>query len=569
MVRGWAGDNLMFCWNLWWVATAVWEDGSAGLRCPLVFAPDGMSFVFHTHTWLYGLLWAAAQTPWRLVPGLGDPPSPVLAYNVLSLASTMLTGAAAAALVRACGIRTMAGAVLAGLTVAFCGLRQLAMFGHLNFMGTEFFVASVAAHTVAMQGSGRWKWWAAGGALAGAAFLNDQTLGVFSGYFLAAAGCYALVTGAGSPARKALAGPALSAGVMMLVSGPHLVELARVWRSADYVVLRADDARSADLLNIFLPGRLSTPLGGAMSRLREAAGIAGGDGAAYVGLHAWMAGVWGAVLWRRPRAWPALARFWVAVGAAGLLLTLGGTLVVAGRALGPLPAALLQWLPGLNNLRIPERHSVFVVLALAVGSAAVASRLATASWRSRAAFYGSWVVLFAIGSLPRMDAYLDTGEAPVALSPALLAHGRCATIRADARSVWDIPGDFSRRESLWWQTQHRRPLVFGSSARVSPALVAGLHSRYPFLRGLVPGASPGIAPAQRFAGGPEALDAQVRDFVASRRVGFVLVRKAAMPDGPEFVARHVHGAQRLYEDKWFVLFRTASDMPSKEFTTTP
>jgi 4-amino-4-deoxy-L-arabinose transferase-like glycosyltransferase len=266
-----------------------------------VFAPDGMSFVFHTHTWLYGLLWAGLQAPWRLMPALGVPPSPVLAYNVFSLGSTMLTGAAAAMLVRACGIVSPLGSILAALTVAFCGLRQVAMFGHLNFMATEFFVASVAAHTLAMQEAGRSRWWAAGGSLAGLAFLNDQTLGMFSLYFLAAACVYAVILRRTPGIWAALGGPALSAALAFAVSAPHLIELARVWRSADYVVMQTDDPRAADLVNAVLPGRLSWPFGSWAGRVRTATGVSGGDGTAYLGLQALAALIGACGLWRSPR----------------------------------------------------------------------------------------------------------------------------------------------------------------------------------------------------------------------------------------------------------------------------
>ncbi|MCX7717216.1 MAG: hypothetical protein N2111_02280 [Candidatus Sumerlaeaceae bacterium] len=564
VVRGWAGDNLMFCWNLWWVATAMWERGSAGLHCPIVFAPDGMAFVFHTHTWLYGLLWAGLQIPWRLVPALGAPPSPVLAYNVISLASTMLTGAAAAMLVRACGIRSPAGSILAALTVAFCGLRQVAMFGHLNFMGTEFFVASVAAHTLAMQGSGRRGWWVAGGVLAGLAFLNDQTLGIFSLYFLAAACGYAVIMRRTTGPWAALAGPALSAAAAVAVSAPHLIELARVWRSADYVVMQTDDTRASDLVNAFLPGRLSWPLGSWTGRVRMAIGVSGGDGTAYLGLHALAAWMGACCLWRSPRQWPPLARFWVAVGGTGLVLALGPALVVAGREVMPLPFALLRQVPGLDNLRVPERHNVFAVLALAVATAAVAQRFGHAALRSKVALGAVWGLLFAAGSLPRPDVFLDTTEPPVGLPPALLDHMRAGEMAADGLAVWDVPGDFAVRAALWWQVQHRRPLVFGSSARVSPALVSRLHGAFPFLKGLIPGSQPSTESALRHAGGPAALHEQVRQFVKQRRVGFVLVRKAAMPDGPDFVARYVPGAERLHEDEWFTLFHIAEPAKNQE-----
>jgi hypothetical protein len=245
------------------------------------------------------------------------------------------------------------------------------------------------------------------------------------------------------------------------------------------------------------------------------------------------------------------------VGGTGFVLALGPALVVAGREVMPLPFALLRLVPGLDNLRVPERHSIFAVLALSVATAALVQRLGHAALRSRVAFGAVWGLLFAAGSLPRPDVHLDTTEPPVGLPPALLTQIRAAETAADGPAVWDVPGDFAVRAALWWQAQHRRPLIFGSSARVSPALVSRLHGSFPFLRGLIPGSEPSAEAALRHAGGPAALHEQMRQFLEQRPVGFVLVRKSAMPDGPDFVARYVPGAERLHEDEWFVLFRVA------------
>jgi hypothetical protein len=71
---------------------------------------------------------------------------------------------------------------------------------------------------------------------------------------------------------------------------------------------------------------------------------------------------------------------WIALGAAGLLLSLGPEIRVGERVLGPGPYAFLfRFVPGFRNVRYPERFAVFVALAAAplaaAGLAALRSRL--------------------------------------------------------------------------------------------------------------------------------------------------------------------------------------------------
>jgi len=77
----WAGDNIDFLWNFWWMRTVL-ESGHDVFRTPYLFAPSGVDLTLHTHTALPAFVGAT------ILRGV----SIVTAQNLTILATLFLNG---------------------------------------------------------------------------------------------------------------------------------------------------------------------------------------------------------------------------------------------------------------------------------------------------------------------------------------------------------------------------------------------------------------------------------------------------------------------------------------------
>jgi len=555
----------MFTWNLWWVRTSIWDfGGSPGAYCPMIFAPEGASFLFHTHTWLYGFGSAALQAPWRLLEVSGSPPGPVLTYNFLCVLSTILTGLAAAALCRTFGMRSFLAQLAAGLTIAFCNLRLFSLFGHLNLVGTEFLLASIWAHSRAVWAPGRRErtWWLVGGAFWGLAWLNSLTYGLFAGFFWG----YCLVwrwmaTRNVLSQRRVVAWAFLSILAWAPLSSCHWVELWYTFHSAEYYVPDLHISRTCDILNFFLPSDYGRYLRPHLLSLRKELGIGGGDGVAFLGWAGLWAAGWACFLAKKERgrelrtlrAGPVL--FWGLVAAGGLVLAMGERFTLAGHSAFYLPGRAFRMLPVLGNLRIPERFVIFAIVPLGLVTAWVVQRLRRNAARYRFwAFAAGWTFLFVVDTAYIPDVYTDTDLPPARLPSAVLEAIAVNRPAPAAGGVWTLPVSFADKLPLWWQTGHGRPIPFASMSRVSAKRIESTIARYAFL--------PSVMSDDRIATGtsmnsgiPEDLvREQVREFVRDYRIRFALVRRDRWPDEEAWMTRYAPGAIRVCGDTQFSVY---------------
>jgi hypothetical protein len=178
---------------------------------------------------------------------------------------------------------------------------------------------------------------------------------------------------------------------------------------------------------------------------------------------------------RRQRHDPAVRR-WAAVGALFFIWALGPHLMIFGVNTGlPLPTAVLRYLPIISNVRMPGRAVVVVYLSLAVLSA-----VALASWRARPAA-PRWLAVTAL-----LLVLIDFAAPPLRMtelpeSPLDVTlrnrpeHGAVCELPLGIRDGFGERGDFDEW-TLFRQTIHRRPLVGGFVARLSPSVIKAYES---------------------------------------------------------------------------------------------
>ncbi len=120
------GDKGTNLWNLWWVFYSVFQEGQSPLYSDMIFYPWGCDLRYHTLSVANGII--ASPMTWLLGPSM--------AYNILFLLWTWLTGVGAALWGRSLGLRLF-GAGLLGIIASFSPYRWNHL-EHLNLFSTAW-----------------------------------------------------------------------------------------------------------------------------------------------------------------------------------------------------------------------------------------------------------------------------------------------------------------------------------------------------------------------------------------------------------------------------------------------
>jgi ABC-type glycerol-3-phosphate transport system permease component len=274
---------------------------------------------------------------------------------------------------------------------------------------------------------------------------------------------------------------ALAAAVLLLLTAPLWIALARVAGQGDYTasrILWRSSPAGVDALTLLLghPAHLVT------GRWTVSAYAAFGIDRMEQGV--WLGIVPLLLIAATRHSWSRLpeARFWMFAAFFFLLLALGPFLRVGGYDTAlPLPQALLRYVPILSNARIPGRALVVVSLAVAVLTAFALAHLQ----RRRRSLAALATVLLFLETLP--------AAAPVYLLPprdaidAMLREstmeGGVAELPLGLRDGFGESGQLDHR-ALVHQIWHGRPLAGGFVARL-PSSVKQRYFATPVLKSLV------------------------------------------------------------------------------------
>jgi hypothetical protein len=572
-------DGWQNYWNLWWMKVALLEQGSSLYYTPLLYAPTGVSLLFHTLNPFNGFFTLPVQVAWGLFP----------AYNLAVVFSFTAGGFGTYLLARQVLAAARAGrtgkpeprgthlaAFTAGVIFAFAPFHMAHLLGHLQLISLEWlpYYALYAIRLVLHS------------PLDGRRWLRDAFM---AGFFLLLVGLcdwyyvlYSLIftvlvlvwaawkclrARAWPNMARLLAGLALTGLVFGLAIGSVLAPMLRQARQSKFMVPDPAQSRtlSADLLAFVTPQEFQ-PLWGAWARDRArnfTATVAEHQVfAGYSVLLLALAGIWTgrrSLNRKRPgRMEPGagLLWLWLAVALVFWILALGPVLHINGQtALLPggheltLPYAwLARAIPFLNISRSVSRFDVMLMLALALLAAF------GIQWLSARRKAGSVLALTVLGLI-----LFEFWPAPYPLSPPDTP-GWYLTLAADPRpgSVLNLPMNWDRPGYLLYQTVHHKPLAAAYISRDDPRTLV---ERAPVL--------------QHFRHlGPDIIDLdlaqQGRQVLADLGVSWVVLDRYKMPGARERsynedTARAIFGGQApAYQDQRLTVYevvRPASMQP--------
>lgn len=126
-VPGDGEDNPMFLWNLWWIKYALINLKTNPLYTNYIFYPKGVGLTMHTFTFLNGLI----SIPFQLIWGL------IIANNIIIVLSFVLSAFGAYLLINYL-IKDGLISFIGGIIFAFCPYKFAHLLGHYNLITTQW-----------------------------------------------------------------------------------------------------------------------------------------------------------------------------------------------------------------------------------------------------------------------------------------------------------------------------------------------------------------------------------------------------------------------------------------------
>lgn len=478
-------DPLLQTWVLAWNGHALLTDPLQVWQAPIFFPyPDTLAYSDHH------LLLALATLP---ILALGEP---ILAYNLLLLASFALSGWAVMLLALALGDaeRPTAGELLAafgaGAIFAF-GTYRMTHLVHLQLLQTAWLpFALLFLHRYLRapdHGGARRRDALLFGAFAGIqcvtalyyAYFTALALGLCVALWIAALGWHSLRTRAPLPWRQ-LGGLALGGGVALAITVPLTLPYLSVYQYLGIV----RSPRELDNWSAPLQAYLATPpnnwLYGATDGLFAASGGEFALFPGFVTLGLALAGAWLGAQHGGTHPVASSRRrdvlFLVLLGLGGFVLSLGSA-VRLERGDEPLPillpySVLYERLPGFGALRVPARWAMLAHLALALLAGIAALKLWHAKRRTSRMWGRAGLALTLIAAVLEHLALPVALAAPPPAPPVYAWLG--APEQRDIRAVLELPvGATPRGAELdrmtlrqFYQMRHWRPLAAGYSGLI-------------------------------------------------------------------------------------------------------
>jgi hypothetical protein len=526
------GDARVYLWNMWWVDKVLTELHTDPFETDFIFYPLGIGLSLHTLGFAQGL----AFVPLKLL--LGE----VAAANSIVALTFVVSALGMYALARYLGASTL-GSFLAGMAFAFCPSRLARLAGHYDLLGTEWIPLYALVFLKALReeklGARLLVGAAALAAVCGYTSLTYLAfLALFSGVYLTWE--IALRPRRAGSLLTRFASITLMTSVLLL---PLLFQLHRDLSSWHYPPYPGSDRYGADLAAYAVPGPRQNLLGDSLGRsfdtnLTEATIFPG---------YAFLLVLAGALASQRVRRDYA---FWIVAAGVFFLLSLGSSLKIAGREPGiPLPFALFQELPLLDQLRAPSRLSVVFMLC-----AAVLLAVTWSAWMERIRqperrllLSGALATIMIAEHLAIPIPVFKAGVAPV--------YRKIAAEKEDF-TVVEIPGvEQVPGRLMYHQTVHGKRILIGTAARVPPEKMA-YYFGLPLIRPLVDLRKGKIPLSAELIEKQKELAPRVAGFLSLR---YFIVERAFVKRGVLDFLERVLPLERSYEDEERVALRVRED----------
>lgn len=423
--------------NMWVIAWVVHQ----AVRDPLnLFEAN----IYYPHR--HSLAFLESQLPQALqaAPVLLLGGSPVLAHNLLLIATFALSGVAAYALARDLGC-VRSGSLLAGIGYAFCAFRYDHAV-HLQCLSVQWLPLALLFLRRSIRGPSRWN--LAG--LAVSALFQALSSGYYALLVAVALGVALAVEGREALQRRSLPKVVLALVAAAVLAGLTFLPYRAIQNRQGMARKRAEYLHwSARWSSYVDPGKYpSMPYLDWMRRATQ------NRAPLYPGAAVLVLAAIGAAGIRRSTP----ARLAAALAATGVLLSLGPEIQVGGATV-PGPFELLRLLPGGSIIRVPSRMGILGILGLdllaALGWTWLAARF---QWRPKAEWAGA-VALCAFAFAEGYPAALSYTVKAIP-EPPPSAHWLATAPRGP---VLEIPWDDPRLGGLYeyWSTAHWQPMING------------------------------------------------------------------------------------------------------------
>ncbi len=458
------GDAPHFLWQLWWFKYSMLCLGQSPFRTRLVFHPVGDVAVL-PETPVNEFL----TIPLQAITGV------VLLYNLLVLASFVLSGYFTYLLLDRLELRRDL-AFVGGVIFAFCAYRGVRSLGHLSLLTTQWMPLSLLLLHEWRRRPTYSRGASAGLGLSLVALSSPYYVGYFLVPLAVVGAVYVLVWDRAALLAEARSAVLIAATVVALCAPFYHTGLRVSGEMRDAVRIEAASANVyvADLLSWVLPagehpfwGRYTLATYDRFTTTNEA------ETTVFFGFLPPLLAAASACL-----AWPGVrhVRFWQLLAGFTFVLSFGPVLHVAGEPVWPwMPYRLLALLPGFHAFRAPSRIGIVTVLAATVLAMLVVQRAMAARphwpWRPGLAV---WTVVLVFNTSFAFPYPHPSTAVPSVYRTIVATPGDFAVLAIP-------PGDENVGWYMYYQTEHRKPLVSGSLARMPSRLRAPERSM-PFVR---------------------------------------------------------------------------------------
>jgi hypothetical protein len=433
------GDARLIVWTLAWDNHAVLSGRS--LFDSNIFYPAAHSLAYNEH--LFGLSLFT-------LPLYAATANPVAAYNIVWLASFLLNGLAAHALLKRHTGRELA-AIGGSLVFTFSFYKMLHAHGHLHLVWTWLIPVSIVAFE---------RWVENPSFARAAAWAAAMVLQSLTSWYLAVitviAHIIVFVCLLPELARRSLFRPLWQLGAVATLSTAIVWPFAAPYRALAQSERTEVAAYSADLAGYIVPPA-NTWVGQLwLKHVGPGPGWIWGERTIFIGWTALAIAALGVLrLWRLQRH--RLLLLYAACAAVGFILSLGPSTSDGGESWSAF--RLLSSLPGMGAFRAPARFALLVVLGVAGLTAFGVDFLATHVRRATVVLY----LLFAVMLSEWYVVASPAGKPQPFFIPDIYRTEAVASARAlvslpDYRGApdWFRGGDY-----LYYSTAHWRPIVNG------------------------------------------------------------------------------------------------------------
>jgi len=538
------GDASTFLWNLWWTKYALLDLKTNPFYTDYIFYPKGVGLTFHSFAFLNGLI----SIPLQVLFGL------VVAHNIITISSFVFSAFGAYLLLNYTTSDRLSS-FIGGILFAFCPYKFGHLLGHYGLVSTQW-IPLYILFLIRMTKEERSK--ILNGILAGLSLLftalTEQYYLIFLGIFTILYLGYVFFTD-----KKTIMNRAFFKSSMGL-SAIFIIGFLPILLFALMDVLRGDYGKVpgaagggryvADLLGLFTPSVLHPILGKYAWMVSKHFKGNVSEWTVFLGYTVVFFTLFAI---RKFYSKDSQVRFWTLSFIVFLIFSLGPFPRILGIRLPiPLPFLLVRYIPVLNNLRVPSRFNILVMLSCAV---LFAFSLRFVFCKLKKTWIKSLAAIMVIGSIS--FEYLAI-PFPMFNTERPSIYERIGGDKEEG-TILEIPlgwGDGFKRlgvmegDFMYYQTIHQKRIFGGYIGRFPDNRIV-YYRNLPIVKDII------TLEEQNGTQPPSVTEKEsAKAFVTSFKVRYITVRQPFFNSPVHKYILEVFPVDRIYEDRNMIVYRT-------------